>query len=119
MADTELAPPKPYWFVTVFNLILDFAINGMGGTAAKTAIVAQVPWLPVGLVNWVVDTFLGDAEKRIEKGADKVIVRFSKDIRRDQYEATIKPLREKGKMTDEELKAAEDAIHRLLHHGDD
>lgn len=115
----EIPAPKPYWFVTVFNTVLRFAINGLGASAAETAIMAQVPWLPPSLVKWVVGTFLKSAEKEIEIGADKVLLRFSGDIREAQYEQAIKPIREKEVVTDEELRAAQEAIHHILHHGGD
>jgi hypothetical protein len=113
-----LPAPKPRWYVTFANVVLDFAMNKLGVDAAFAAIIVAEPWMATPfaavIVKWALGIFIGKAEERLAIFTDGVLISVGNQYYKSGYDAAVKVLQDTGDMTDEQLQAAKDAFDKLV-----
>lgn len=112
--------------VLVINTILDFLIKGLGVEAAIAAAVAQVPWLGLPVVNWILRQIVGaiaqSLDTQIKINLDNILIRFQDDVRKIEYDDSIdqlkKAISQPGVSDADKAKAiqdAKDSLDRIIH----
>jgi hypothetical protein len=117
MSDQSLPAPSNH-LVTVINSVIDTLIKGLGVDVAYALAVAEFPFLNLPIVNQLFKlalNYLADSlDTTLKVNADIIVIRFQNDIRKAEYDKSIEPLKKPG-ATDADIKAAKDAIDKLIH----
>ena len=103
--------------VSVINAILDALIKGLGANMAYAAAVAEFPLLGAPIIGYFfrmfIDHLASSIDNNLKINADIIIIRFQNDARKADYDSAIAKIKLPG-ATDAEIKAAKDAIDRIV-----
>lgn len=119
MADQSVPAPR-YGAVLALKAILDTLLNNLGAEVAIRMGIIHAPWLGFPVVRifyeWAVREFANQLVTGLGRIGGTIIIRGTKEFDKERHDKAMEKIRTDGKgMTDAELKAAMDAIHRIVH----